>query len=141
MRGIEWQEDKWHEECGVFGIFSHKEDVALNTYWGLYALQHRGQESAGIAASDGKNMHIKKGMGLVAEVFKDGVGGLEGNIAIGHVRYSTTGASLSYNVQPLKVYYDGGNLALVHNGNLTNAVELRNVLAKEGAVFQTTVDS
>lgn len=141
MRGIEWQEDKWHEECGVFGIFSHKEDVALNTYWGLYALQHRGQESAGIAASDGKNMHIKKGMGLVAEVFKDGVGGLEGNIAIGHVRYSTTGASMAYNVQPLKVYYDGGNLSLAHNGNLTNAVQIRTELAKDGVVFQTTIDS
>jgi amidophosphoribosyltransferase len=141
VRGIEWQEDKWHEECGVFGIFSHKEDVALNTYWGLYALQHRGQESAGIAASDGKNMHIKKGMGLVAEVFKDGVGGLEGNIAIGHVRYSTTGASMAYNVQPLKVYYDGGNLSLAHNGNLTNAVQLRTELAKDGVVFQTTIDS
>jgi amidophosphoribosyltransferase len=141
VRGIEWQEDKWHEECGVFGIFSHKEDVALNTYWGLYALQHRGQESAGIAASDGKNMHIKKGMGLVAEVFKDGVGGLEGNIAIGHVRYSTTGASMAYNVQPLKVYYDGGNLSLAHNGNLTNAVQIRTELAKDGVVFQTTIDS
>lgn len=141
MRGIELQEDKWHEECGVFGILSHKEDVALNTYWGLYALQHRGQESAGIAVSDGKNMHIKKGMGLVADVFKDGVGGLDGNIAIGHVRYSTTGASMAYNVQPLKVYYDGGNLSLAHNGNLTNAVKLRTELAKDGTVFQTTVDS
>ncbi len=140
MRGIELQEDKWHEECGVFGILSHKEDVALNTYWGLYALQHRGQESAGIAVSDGKNMHIKKGMGLVAEVFKDGVSGLEGNIAIGHVRYSTTGASMAYNVQPLKVYYDGGNLYLAHNGNLTNAVKLRTELAKDGVVFQTTID-
>jgi len=141
VRGIELQEDKWHEECGVFGILSHKEDVALNTYWGLYALQHRGQESAGIAVSDGKNMHIKKGMGLVAEVFKDGVSGLEGNIAIGHVRYSTTGASMAYNVQPLKVYYDGGNLSLAHNGNLTNAVKLRTELAKDGVVFQTTIDS
>jgi len=141
VRGIELQEDKWHEECGVFGILSHKEDVALNTYWGLYALQHRGQESAGIAVSDGKNMHIKKGMGLVGEVFKDGVAGLEGNIAIGHVRYSTTGASMAYNVQPLKVYYDGGNLALAHNGNLTNAVKLHTDLAKDGVIFQTTIDS
>ena len=141
MRGIELQEDKWHEECGVFGILSHKEDVALNTYWGLYALQHRGQESAGIAVSDGKNMHIKKGMGLVGEVFKDGVAGLEGNIAIGHVRYSTTGASMAYNVQPSKVYYDGGNLALAHNGNLTNAVKLHTDLAKDGVIFQTTIDS
>lgn len=131
----------WHEECGVFGICSKEYDVALNTYWGLYALQHRGQESCGIAVSDGKNMTIKRGMGLVGDVFKDGVEGLDGHLAIGHVRYSTTGASLAYNIQPLKVYYDGGNLALSHNGNLTNACELRSELAKDGVVFQTTVDS
>ncbi|MCH3915009.1 MAG: amidophosphoribosyltransferase [Acidaminococcaceae bacterium] len=133
--------DKLHEECGVFGIYSHKDDVALNTYWGLYALQHRGQESAGIAVTDGKNMNIKKGMGLVANVFHDGIAGLEGHIGLGHVRYSTTGASIAYNVQPLKVYYDGGNLALAHNGNLTNAAELRSKLTKSGVVFQTTVDT
>lgn len=100
-------EDKLHEECGVFGIYSKKDDVALNTYWGLFALQHRGQESAGIAVTDGRNMHIKKGMGLVNDVFKDGLKGLDGYIATGHVRYSTTGASMPYNVQPLKVFYDG----------------------------------
>ncbi len=133
--------DKLHEECGVFGIYSHKDDVALNAYWGLYALQHRGQESAGIAVTDGKNMSIKKGMGLVANVFRDGIAGLEGHIGLGHVRYSTTGASIAYNVQPLKVYYDEGNLALAHNGNLTNAAELRNKLTQNGVVFQTTVDS
>ena len=141
MGSINYQEDKWHEECGVFGIYAPTEDVALNTYWGLYALQHRGQESAGIAVSDGHMMNIKKGMGLVADVFKDGVGELEGKIAIGHVRYSTTGASMAYNVQPLKVYYNGGNLALAHNGNLTNAAELRGKLCEDGVVFQTTVDS
>lgn len=141
MQGIEIEEDKWHEECGVFGIYSHEDDVALNTYWGLFALQHRGQESTGIAVTDGDNMQIKKGMGLVSDVFKDGVGELQGHIAIGHVRYSTTGASMAYNTQPLKVYYDGGNLALSHNGNLTNAAELRARLAKNGVVFQTTVDS
>ena len=102
------EEDKLHEECGVFGIYSHKDDVALNTYWGLFALQHRGQESAGIAVSDGKNMFIKRGMGLVSNIFKDGLQGLEGHIGIGHVRYSTTGASMAFNVQPMKVYYDGG---------------------------------
>lgn len=136
-----FSEDKLHEECGVFGIFSHNEDVALNTYWGLYALQHRGQESTGIVVTDGERMKIKKGMGLVADVFKDGVTDLQGYAAIGHVRYSTTGASMPYNIQPLKVYFDGGNLALSHNGNLTNAGQLRANLAKEGAVFNTTVDS
>lgn len=136
-----FQDDKLHEECGVFGIFSHSEDVALNTYWGLYALQHRGQESTGIVVIDGKEMNIKKGMGLVPDVFKDGVADLQGFAAIGHVRYSTTGASMAYNTQPLKVYFDGGNLALSHNGNLTNAGQLREKLAKEGAIFNTTVDT
>lgn len=136
-----FQDDKLHEECGVFGIFSHSEDVALNTYWGLYALQHRGQESTGIVVTDGKTMKVKKGMGLVPDVYKDGVGDLQGFAAIGHVRYSTTGASMAYNIQPLKVYFDGGNLALSHNGNLTNAGQLRANLAKEGAVFTTTVDT
>jgi amidophosphoribosyltransferase len=133
--------DKLHEECGVFGIYSHKEDVPLNIYWGLYALQHRGQESCGIAVSDGKEMQIKLGMGLVPDVFKDGVGDLSGHVGIGHVRYSTTGASLVYNVQPLKVFYDGGDLALAHNGNLVNAAELRMRLMRDGAFFKTTVDS
>lgn len=136
-----FQDDKLHEECGVFGIFSHSEDVALNTYWGLYALQHRGQESTGIVVTDGRTMKVKKGMGLVPDVYKDGVGDLQGFAAIGHVRYSTTGASMAYNIQPLKVYFDGGNLALSHNGNLTNAAQLRANLAKEGAVFTTTVDT
>ena len=136
-----FQDDKLHEECGVFGIFSHSEDVALNTYWGLYALQHRGQESTGIVVTDGKEMNIKKGMGLVPDVFKDGVADFQGFAAIGHVRYSTTGASMAYNTQPLKVYFDGGNLALSHNGNLTNAGQLREKLAKEGAIFNTTVDT
>ncbi len=136
-----FSDDKLHEECGVFGIFSHTEDVALNTYWGLYALQHRGQESTGIVVTDGQKMTIKKGMGLVADVYKDGVGELQGFAAIGHVRYSTTGASMPYNIQPLKVYFDGGNLALSHNGNLTNAGQLRANLAKEGAIFNTTIDS
>ncbi len=133
--------DKLHEECGVFGMYSHKEDVPLNIYWGLYALQHRGQESTGIAVSDGTNMQIKMGMGLVPDVFKDGVGSLAGHMGIGHVRYSTTGASMAYNIQPLKVFYDGGNLALSHNGNIVNAAELRARLMKAGAFFKTTVDS
>lgn len=134
-------EDKLHEECGVFGIFSHNEDVALNTYWGLYALQHRGQESTGIVVTDGKTMKVRKGMGLVPDVFKEGVSDMQGFAAIGHVRYSTTGASMPYNIQPLKVFFDGGNLALSHNGNLTNAGQLRENLTKEGLVFTTTVDT
>ena len=135
------QDDKLHEECGVFGIYSHSEDVALNAYWGLFALQHRGQESAGIVVTDGRTMDSKKGMGLVNDVFKDGVGDLNGFAAIGHVRYSTIGASKAYNIQPLQVFFDGGHLALSHNGSLTNAGQLRANLAKEGAVFTTTVDT
>jgi amidophosphoribosyltransferase len=141
MHAIDFQEDKLHEECGVFGMYSHRDDVALNTYWGLFALQHRGQESAGIAVTDGRNMHIKKGMGLATEVFKSGLAGLDGYIGIGHVRYSTTGSSMVYNVQPMKVFYDGGNLALSHNGNLTNAGSLRQELQQEGFLFSSTVDS
>jgi len=136
-----FSDDKLHEECGVFGIFSNEEDVALNTYWGLYALQHRGQESCGIAVTNGKNMRVRKAMGLVPDVFKAGVADMQGFAAIGHVRYSTTGASISTNVQPLRCFFDGGNLALSHNGNLTNAGQLRYNLAKEGAVFTTTVDT
>ena len=133
--------DKLHEECGVFGIYSHKEDVPLNIYWGLYALQHRGQESCGIAVSDGSEMQIKLGMGLVQDVFKDGTGDMMGFMGIGHARYSTTGSSMAYNIQPLKVYYDGGNLAMSHNGNIANAAELRARLMNMGSFFKTTVDS
>lgn len=138
---MERTDDKLHEECGVFGIFSEEEDVALNTYWGLYALQHRGQESCGIAVADGNRMQLKKGMGLVPDVFKNGVANMQGFAAIGHVRYSTTGASIETNVQPLKCFFDGGHLALSHNGNLANAGQLRYNLAKEGAIFTTTIDT
>lgn len=134
--------DKPKEECGIFGIYATQDDVAYNTYLGLFALQHRGQESAGIVLSDGKNVEIKRGMGLVTEVFRDGMPALENaRMAIGHVRYSTTGANLPINVQPLKVSFAGGNLSLSHNGNLTNAKSLREKLAAEGAVFQTSVDT
>lgn len=138
----EMDSDKFHEECGIFGIFSRHDDVALNTYWGLYALQHRGQESAGIAVTDGCSMDIQRGMGLVGEVFRKGLPEMPGaNIAIGHVRYSTTGSSLLVNTQPLLVNISGGSLSLAHNGNLTNAREMRVALEKKGSVFQTTVDS
>lgn len=134
--------DKLHEECGIFGIYSRHDDVALNTYWGIYALQHRGQESAGIAVTDGCEMDIQRGMGLVNEVFRKSLPTLpEAHIAIGHVRYSTTGSSLLANTQPLMVSYSGGHISLAHNGNLTNAREIRAVLEKKGSVFQTSIDS
>ncbi|MDT8900183.1 amidophosphoribosyltransferase [Anaeroselena agilis] len=134
--------DKPREECGVFGIYSRHDDVALNTYWGLYALQHRGQESAGITLTDGCQMDVQRGMGLVGEVFRKGLPEMPGaHIAIGHVRYSTTGSSLLINTQPLMVSYSGGHISLAHNGNLTNARELRVDLEQKGSVFQTSIDS
>ena len=135
------QSDKWREECGIFGIFAHQENVALNTYWGLYALQHRGQESAGIAVTDGTVMDVQRGMGLVNEVFRHSLPDMPAHIAIGHVRYSTTGSSLLRNTQPLLVNYSGGQISLAHNGNLTNAHIMRQQLEKQGHVFQTSVDS
>jgi amidophosphoribosyltransferase len=139
---FEFGEDKLKEECGVFGIYAPDQEVARLTYYGLYALQHRGQESAGIAVSDGLSISVHKGMGLVSEVFSDSVvDRLKGKMAIGHVRYSTTGSSLLANAQPLVVHYQKGMMALAHNGNLTNALELREELGKNGAVFQTTIDS
>lgn len=137
-----FEDDKPNEECGVFGIYAPDQEVARLTYYALYALQHRGQESAGIAVSDGRTIDLYKGMGLVAEVFSDRtLNELSGKMAIGHVRYSTTGSSLLANAQPLVVHYQKGMMALAHNGNLTNAAELREELGKDGAVFQTTVDS
>lgn len=135
--------DKFKDECGVFGIFSKDGiDTAKMTYYGLYALQHRGQESAGIAVSDGTKIRQCKGMGLVSEVFNDDIlGELSGNVSCGHVRYSTTGESYIINAQPLVVKYRNGNLALGHNGNLTNAAELKYRLEQEGSIFQTSIDT
>lgn len=142
MREFAWDDDKPKEECGVFGIYAPKQDVARLTYYGLYALQHRGQESAGIAVSNGDNIDLFKNMGLVAEVFsKDMLRKLKGDMAIGHVRYSTTGSSHVANAQPLVFRSINGMLALAHNGNLTNATELRDGLGRNGSVFQTTTDS
>jgi len=131
------------EECGVFGIFNNDDfDVARLTYHGLYALQHRGQESAGIAVNDNGRIVYHKDMGLVPEVFDDIIlNHLKGNIAIGHVRYSTTGASHRENAQPMVIKYRSGQLALAHNGNLVNAFALRERLEDEGALFQTTSDT
>lgn len=132
----------WHEECGVFGVYSHTEDVSHMTYLGLYALQHRGQESAGIALTDGAWMDVTRGMGLVNEVFRHQVPHMEKQcIAIGHVRYSTTGSSLLANTQPLLVNYARGKIALAHNGNLTNAAAIRADLEEQGTIFQTSIDS
>ena len=128
-------------ECGVCGIYGH-EDAAKLTYFGLYALQHRGQESAGIVASDGKQVNIHKNMGLVPEVFSEStLQKLTGHITIGHVRYSTTGESNIVNTQPFMVNYQGTPLAIAHNGNLVNSISLRNDLERKGSIFQTTMDS
>lgn len=138
------QDDVMPEECGVFGIFTddRRYDPAEATYLGLYALQHRGQESAGIAVSDGKGIKFHKGMGLCSEVFKDNLGPLLGGyIGIGHVRYSTTGDSMADNAQPLVMSYRGGKFAMAHNGNLINNTVLREKLEDEGTVFQTTIDT
>ena len=130
------------EYCGLFGIYGHPE-AARMTYFGLYALQHRGQESAGIVTWDGTKIREQKGMGLVADVFNERHLGkeLKGNIAVGHLRYSTAGASLLRNCQPFLVRFGNMQLAIAHNGNLVNALELRRELEATGSIFQTTIDS
>jgi len=133
-----------HEECGVFGIFENeKTNVAQTTYFGLYALQHRGQEAAGIVVCDDGVFNLHKGVGLVGDVFtKESLTNLgKGNMAIGHVRYSTTGGNNINNVQPLVVRHIKGNLAIAHNGNLTNALELRQQFELNGAIFHATSDT
>jgi amidophosphoribosyltransferase len=133
--------DKFRDECGVFGILNHPEAANL-AYLGLYALQHRGQESAGIAASDGRSLHVEKAMGLVADVFTEArLKRLPGDRAIGHVRYSTTGSSHLKNAQPIVAGYRHGTVALGHNGNLVNADLLRQELEGQGAIFSSTSDS
>ncbi|OGS18670.1 MAG: amidophosphoribosyltransferase [Elusimicrobia bacterium RIFOXYA2_FULL_50_26] len=127
--------------CGIFGIYNHEEAAKL-TYLGLYALQHRGQESSGIATSDGSSLRSHVDMGLVADVFnQDNLSALKGDSAVGHVRYSTTGISSIKNAQPLVINYARGQIALAHNGNLINAPEWRAKLEKEGSIFQTSSDS
>jgi amidophosphoribosyltransferase len=134
--------DKPEEACGVFGIYAPGEDVAKMTYFGLYALQHRGQESAGIATFAGDDVHLYKDMGLVSQVFNEGIlSKLEGNIAVGHNRYSTTGSSRAVNAQPAVVETRLGALALAHNGNLVNTGTLRENLLAKKCQFITTTDS
>ena len=130
------------EYCGLFGVYGHKE-AARMTYFGLYAQQHRGQESAGIVTWDGEKIREQKGMGLVADVFNERHLGkeLKGEIAIGHIRYSTTGASLIRNAQPFLVRHGNLRLAVAHNGNLVNTYELRQELEASGSIFQTTMDT
>jgi amidophosphoribosyltransferase len=134
--------DKFQDECGVFGIFGHPESANL-TYLGLYALQHRGQESCGIVSSDGSRLWAWRGMGLVADIFKrdSTFENLPGRSAIGHVRYSTAGSSDFKNVQPIMVDYIRGSIAVAHNGNLVNAQDLRNELEQAGSIFSTTSDT
>ncbi|MBN4079666.1 amidophosphoribosyltransferase [bacterium AH-315-C08] len=133
--------DKLHEECGVVGVYGHPEAANL-VYLGLYALQHRGQESAGIVASTHSKMHLELGMGLVADIFDPGrLLKLPGPLAIGHNRYSTAGKSELVNAQPCMINYAAGSLALAHNGNLVNAQAIRKELGSKGAIFQSTNDS
>ena len=130
------------EECGVFAVWDPDGDVAQTAYYSLYALQHRGQESCGIAINNDRDITYHKGMGLVNEVFNEKIlSEMEGTMAVGHVRYSTTGESLRENAQPLVIRYIKGNLALAHNGNLLNSAELRDYLSYNGAIFQTTTDT
>ena len=133
--------DKFKDECGVFGISGHPEAANL-TYLGLYALQHRGQESAGIASSDGKRVSLSRAMGYVADSFdEDKLAELSGSLAIGHVRYSTAGESNLVNAQPILIDCSHGEISLCHNGNIVNATELRQQLVQEGSIFQTNSDT
>src|SRR5215203_4018549 len=133
--------DKFRDECGVFGIFGNAEASKL-TYLGLYALQHRGQESAGIAASDGVTIRVSKAMGYVNEAFdEDALSKLPGSAAVGHVRYSTAGESRLVSAQPIVIDSMHGQLALCHNANLVNAGEVKDELVRQGSIFQATTDS
>jgi amidophosphoribosyltransferase len=134
--------DTLREECGVFGIYGHP-DAAAITALGMHALQHRGQEAAGIVAYDGKRFHSERRLGLVGDTFakRDVIKSLPGSIAVGHVRYSTTGETILRNVQPLFAELDGGGFAVAHNGNLTNALSLRRQLVRDGAIMQSTSDT
>ena len=146
MKGLKvmdiMQEKKIGEECGVFAVYDPKGDAARTTYYGLYALQHRGQESCGIAVNYNRDISYHKDMGLVSDVFNEEIlSKMPGNMAVGHVRYSTTGESMRANAQPLVLRYSKGNIALAHNGNLVNKDALLKELSVTGAIFQTTTDT
>src|SRR5207249_900064 len=140
--GLDLDGDRLREECGVFGIFGHA-DAAAITALGLHALQHRGQEAAGIVSLDGKRFHSERRMGLVGDNFsrREVIDRLPGTTAVGHVRYSTTGETILRNVQPLFAELDAGGFAIGHNGNLTNGLSLRRALVREGAMMQSTTDT
>jgi amidophosphoribosyltransferase len=141
MNTLWLDDDRFHDQCGVFGIFGHPEAANL-TYLGLHALQHRGQESAGIVSSDGARLYAERGMGQVAKVFsKSHLERLAGTMAIGHVRYSTAGESKLVNAQPLRIESARGEMAIAHNGNLVNAPLVRSELERSGSIFQTTSDT
>lgn len=136
------QEREWGDACGVFGIWGPGEDVSRLTFFGLYALQHRGQESAGIAVGDGYNVRLHTGLGLASQVFDEQViSSLKGDVAIGHVRYSTTGSNVLRNAQPFRDEHRSGPFAVAHNGNLINTIPLREELARQGATFEATSDT
>src|SRR4029077_16189050 len=138
---LSFADDHFHDECGVFGVFGHPEAANL-AYLGLYALQHRGQESAGIVSSDGNELHLHRAMGEVEEIFQPGVlAQLPGSLAIGHTRYSTAGDKALLNAQPIMIDCNKGKIALGHNGNLTNAAEWRRKLEHRGSIFQTNSDT
>src|SRR4030088_3386308 len=133
--------DKFHDECGVFAIYGNPEAAKLS-HLGLFALQHRGQESAGIAASNGRDIHCIKSMGHVAEIFTPAVlAELPGELAVGHTRYSTAGDTVLLNAQPFSVACNKGSIAVAHNGNITNAGELRRELERDGSIFQASSDT
>src|SRR5258705_5526163 len=138
---LAFADDHFHDECGVFGVFGHPEAANL-VYLGLYALQHRGQESAGIVSSDGKELYVHRAMGEVEEIFQPSVlAQLPGSLAIGHTRYSTAGDKALLNAQPIMIDCNKGKIALGHNGNLTNAAEWRRKLEHRGSIFQTNSDT
>ncbi len=138
---LAYADDRFHDECGVFGVFGHPEAANL-TYLGLYALQHRGQESAGIVASTGGDLNLHRAMGEVEEIFQPSVlAKLPGSSAIGHTRYSTAGDKALLNAQPIMIDCNKGKIALAHNGNLTNALEWRRKLEHRGSIFQSNSDT
>src|SRR5215471_17452368 len=138
--GLE-RSDKFKDECGVVAVHNHPEAAKL-AYLGLHQLQHRGQESAGIVSSDGERLQLHKDMGLVVDIFtEDVLSKLAGTLAIGHTRYSTTGDSARLNAQPIRVDCNKGMIALAHNGNLVNALDIRSRLEAQGSIFQTTSDT
>ena len=140
--GCRLREDKLREYCGLFGAYNLPNASEL-TYYGLYALQHRGQESAGIVSTDGTRVYAYRDTGLVADVFRspETISSIQGSIAIGHNRYSTTGSSYTQNIQPLTINFKHGFLAIAHNGNLVNTLQLRSELEEQGAIFQTSTDT